>query len=93
MLGINGRYRSTVVAAIVALCILGVAAAVTLDIRGTLDKSTPAVAAILAFLAPTIVALFALLRAEKTGHSVEEHDEKLEELEQRFPERRSKPRE
>lgn len=86
----SGAPATTIVAAIVVLCVLVVAAVVVLAIGGAESRTTPAVATLIAVLAPTIAGLLALLRAERAEQAVdgateelEKHDEKLRQLDRR----------
>jgi hypothetical protein len=79
----NGRYALTVLAAIVALALLGTAAVVALVVAGSDTSATPVIVTLLGFLGTTIVALLGLLKTERVESRVadvtkvaeETHDE------------------
>lgn len=59
--GLNGGLRIAIIAAIVVLSLAGAASVVVLTVTGLESRSTPAMATLLAFLAPTIGVLVNLL--------------------------------
>lgn len=68
---------NVVVAAIVALVLIGAALAVGSEVAGIDSNSTPIVTTVVGLFAPTIIGLLALLKAEKVDRKTDAVNDKV----------------
>lgn len=67
-LDVNGSNRTAILAGVVALLFLAVSAVVVLTLGDS--SSSPAIAAIIGLIAPTVVALLALMQSERAARAL-----------------------
>jgi hypothetical protein len=76
----NGKYRYTVIAAIIVLMLLAASLVIGAEVEHINADTTPLVSAVLGLCAAIIPALLALLRVDTVNHKVDKNAEKIEDI-------------
>ena len=89
----NYKYRTTILAAIVAILVLGCAASVAVIIIDRTASRDAALSVITAMIAPVIVSLLALLKTERTQQQTNGIQHRVTKLENGGAKSHTKPQE